>query len=191
MLGIETNNLLVLNVRGNIMTVFVLIPLRKVIQIMIVKVRKMIKRLILVIKKRKVEDETEKDDKNFLNDGIGTLNLCQQNSLLLETVQARVETPDGKRSNLLRTLFHSGLQICFISPNTKRLLNIGVKGSNKYSIKPFANNEIKKELENVDIVFNTFNHEKVLINKLVSDICLPINSQEIHLCKQNYKHLSN
>ena len=43
MLRIETNNLLVLNVRGNIMTVFVLIPLRKVIQIMIVKVTKKIK----------------------------------------------------------------------------------------------------------------------------------------------------
>ena len=43
----------------------------------------------------------------------------------------------------------------------------------------------------MDIVFNTFNHEKVLINKLVSDICLPINSQEINLCKENYKHLSN
>ena len=26
---------------------------------------------------------------------------------------------------------------------------------------------------------------------LVSDICLPINSQEINFCKQNYKHLSN
>lgn len=55
MLGIETNNLLVLNVRGNIMMVFVLIPLRKVIQIMIVKVTKMIKRLILVIKKGKLK----------------------------------------------------------------------------------------------------------------------------------------
>ena len=55
MLGIETNNLLFLNVRGNIMTVFVLIPLRKVIQIMIVKVTKMIKRLILVIKKGKLK----------------------------------------------------------------------------------------------------------------------------------------
>ena len=74
-------------------------------------------------KKRKVEDKTKKDDKNFLNDGIGTLNLCQQNSLLLETVQARVETPDGKRSNLLRTLFHSGSQISFISPKAKRLRN--------------------------------------------------------------------
>ena len=85
----------------------------------------------------------------------------------------------------MRILFHSGSQISFISPKTKRLRNLGVKGSNKYSIKPFANNEIKKELENVDIVFNTFNHEKVLINKLVSDICLPINSQEINLCKEN------
>ena len=55
MLRIETNNLLVLNVRGNIMTVFVLIPLRKVIQIMIVKVTKIIKRLILVIKKGKLK----------------------------------------------------------------------------------------------------------------------------------------
>ena len=82
-------------------------------------------------KKRKVEDKTKKDDKNFLNDGIGTLNLCQQNSLLLETVQARVETPDGKRSNLLRILFDMGSQISFISPKAKRLWNLGVKGSNK------------------------------------------------------------
>ena len=70
-------------------------------------------------------------------------------------------------------------------------MNLGAEGSNKYSIEPFGNNEIKKELENVDIVINTLNHEKILMNTLVSDTCLPINSQEINFCKQNYKHLSN
>ena len=70
-------------------------------------------------------------------------------------------------------------------------MNLDTKGSNKYSIKPFGNNEIKKELENVYIVINTLNHEKVLMNTLVSDICVPINSQEINFCKQSYKHLSN
>ena len=70
-------------------------------------------------------------------------------------------------------------------------MNLGAKGSNKYSIKPFDNNEIKNKLENVDIVFNTLNHEKILINTLVSDICLPINSQETNFCAENYKHLSN
>ena len=32
--------------------------------------------------KKKIEDKTEKDDKNVLNSGIATLNLCQQNSVL-------------------------------------------------------------------------------------------------------------
>ena len=99
--------------------------------------------------KKKVEEETKKDDKIDLNASIATLNLCQQNSLLLETAQARVETPDVKRSKLLRIIFDSGSQIFFIMPKWKRLLNLGAKGSNKYSIKPFGNNEIKKELENV------------------------------------------
>ena len=120
--------------------------------------------------KKKVEDKTEKDDKNVLNAGIATLNLCQQNSVLLETAQARVETPDGKRSKLLRILFDNGSQISFITPKAKRLLNLGAKRSNKYSIKPFGNNEIKRELENVDIVINTLNHEKILMNTLVSDL---------------------
>ena len=34
--------------------------------------------------KRKVEDKAEKDDKNVLNAGIATLNLCQQNVRVLE-----------------------------------------------------------------------------------------------------------
>ena len=40
--------------------------------------------------RNKVEDKTEKDDKNVLNTGIATLNLFKQNSLLSETAQARV-----------------------------------------------------------------------------------------------------
>ena len=139
--------------------------------------------------KKKVEDKTEKDDKNVLNVGIATLNLCQKNSVLLETAQPRVETPDCKRSKLLRILFDNGSHVSFITPKAKRLLNLGAKGSNKYSIKPFGNNktkkelenvrsnkysikpfgnnEIKKELENVDIVINTLNHEKILMKTLV------------------------
>ena len=70
----------------------------------------------------------------------------------------------------------NGSQISFITPKARRLLNIGAEGSNKYSIKPFGNNEIKEELENVGIVINTLNYENVLMNTLVSDICLPINS---------------
>ena len=53
-------------------------------------------------------------------------------------------------------------------------MNLGVKRSNEYSEEPFGDNEIKKELENVDIVINTLNHEKILMNKLVSGTCLPI-----------------
>ena len=77
----------------------------------------------------------------------------------------------------MRILFDNESQISFITPEAKRLLNLGAKGSNKYSIKPFGNNEIKKKLENLDIVINTLNHEKILMNTLVSDTCLPINSQ--------------
>ena len=129
MLRIVTKILLVLNVKGNIMSVFVLIPLMKVVQNMIAKVIKNNKRISLDDGKWKVGDKTEKDDKSFLNAG---------------TAQ-----------------------------------------------KPFGNDEIKKELENVDIVINTLNHEKISVNTLLSDICLPINSQEKNFCKQNYKHLSN
>ena len=110
------------------MSVFVLIPLRKVVQSMVAKVIKNNKRISLDDAKWKVGDKTEKDNKNFLNAG---------------TAQ-----------------------------------------------KPFGNDEIKKELENVDIVINTLNHEKISVNTL-SDICLPINSQEKNFCKQNHKHLSN
>ena len=127
------------------MSVLVLIPLRKVIKIMIVKSDKNDKKVDSDDDKKKIEDKTEKGDKNVLNAGIATLNLCQQNSVLLETAQARVETSDVKRSKLLRILFDNGSQISFITPKGKRLLNLGAKGSNKYSIKPFGNNEIKRE----------------------------------------------
>ena len=88
--------------------------------------------------KGKVEDKTEKDDNNILSAGIAPLNLCQQNSVLLETAQAPVETPDDKRSKLLRILLDNGSQISFITPKAKRLLNLGAKGSHKYSIKPLV-----------------------------------------------------
>ena len=62
--------------------------------------------------------------------------------MLLETAQANVEAPDGKRSKILRILFDNGSHISFITPKPKRLSNLGAKGSNKYSIKPFGNNGI-------------------------------------------------
>ena len=43
----------------------------------------------------------------------------------------------------------------------------------------------------MDIVIKILNHEKILVNTLVSDICLSINSQKINFCKQTYKHLAN
>ena len=109
------------------MSVLVLIPLRKVIKIMIVKSDKNDKKVDSDDDKKKIEDKTEKGDKNVLNAGIATLNLCQQNSVLLETAQARVETPDDKRSKLLRILFDNGSQISFITPKAKRLLNLCAK----------------------------------------------------------------
>ena len=39
--------------------------------------------------------------------------------MLLETAQARVETPDGKRSKLLRILFDNGSQISFTRQKQK------------------------------------------------------------------------
>ena len=82
------------------MSLFVIMPLRKVIKIMIAKLIKMIKRLILMMVKEMLKMKLKKDDKNVLNTGIATLNLGQQNPVLLETAQACVETPDGKRSEL-------------------------------------------------------------------------------------------
>lgn len=51
------------------MSVFVLIPLMKVVQNMIAKVIKNNKRISLDDGKWKVGDKTEKDDKNFLTLG--------------------------------------------------------------------------------------------------------------------------
>ena len=50
---------------------------------------------------------------------------------------------------------------------------------------------MKQELEKVDIVIKTLNHEKILVNTFVSDVCLPINSQKLNFCRQKYRHLSN
>ena len=70
--------LLVLNVGGNIMSVFVLIPLSDKNNDS--KSDKNDKKVDSDDDKRKVEDKTKKDDKKVLSAGIATLNLCQQNS---------------------------------------------------------------------------------------------------------------
>ena len=82
--------------------------------------------------KEMLKMKLKKDDKNVLNTGIATLNLDQQNPVLLETAQACVETPDGKRSELQRIPFDKGSQISFIMPRAKSLLNLVAKGNNEY-----------------------------------------------------------
>ena len=65
MLRIVTTILLVLNVRGNIMSLFVLKPLREMIKIMIAKAIKMIKWLILTITKEKLKIKLKRIKKMF------------------------------------------------------------------------------------------------------------------------------
>ena len=65
MLRIVTKVVLVSNVGGKIMSVFVLIPLRKVIEIMIAKLIKMIKRLILIMTKEKLNTKLKRMIKIF------------------------------------------------------------------------------------------------------------------------------
>ena len=52
-------------------------------------------------------------------------------------------------------------------------------------MKSFGKNEMKQELENVDIVIKTLSHKKILVNTFVCDISLPINSQKLNFCIQN------
>ena len=44
--------------------------------------------------------------------------------MLLETAQAGVKIPDGKRSKLLRIIFDNGSQFSFITPKVKTGLNL-------------------------------------------------------------------
>ena len=105
--------------------------------------------------------------------------------MFLQTAQARAETSDSKRSKYLIVLFDTVSQVFFITPRANILLNWVAKGGKQFSIKSFGKNEMKQELENVDIVIKTLSHKKILLNTFVSDISLPINSQKLNFCMQN------
>ena len=105
--------------------------------------------------------------------------------MFLQTAQARAETSDSKRSKYLIVLFDTVSQVFFITPRANILLNWVAKGGKQFSIKSFGKNEMKQELENVDIVIKTLSHKKILLNNFVSDISLPINSQKLNFCMKN------
>ena len=105
--------------------------------------------------------------------------------MFLQTAQARAETSDSKRSKYLIVLFDTVSQVFFITPRANILLNWVAKGGKQFSIKSFGKNEMKQELENVDIVIKTLSHKKILLNTFVSDISLPINSQKLNFCMKN------
>ena len=107
---------------------------------------------------------------------IAISNLCQQDAVFLQTAQARAETPDGIRLKYLKIPFDTVSQFSFIAPRVKGLLNLVAKRSKLFSLKSFGNNEMKQELENVNIVIKTLSHKKIFVNSLVSDICLLLNS---------------
>ena len=105
--------------------------------------------------------------------------------MFLQTAQARAETSDSKRSKYLIVLFDTVSQVFFITPRANILLNWVANGGKQFSIKSFGKNEMKQELENVDIAIKTLSHKKILLNTFVSDISLPINSQKLNFCIQN------
>ena len=124
-----------------------------------------------------------------MNTDTATLNLCEQDSMLLQTAEARVETPVDKRSKYLRILFDTGSKISFITTRAEGFLNLVTKRSKQF--KSFGNNQMKQELENLEIIIKTLNHEKILANTFVSDICSPIYSRTLNFCRQKHRHISN
>ena len=115
------------------------------------------KRIVKLIQKSnddQMEDKNkhEIEEKDVMSTEIATFNLYEQGSVLLQTTQARLETLVCKRSNYLRILFNTGSEVSLITPRAKCLLNLVAKGSKQLSIKSFGYNEMKQELENVDIV---------------------------------------
>ena len=143
--------LLVLNGRGNIMSVFMFVFPKTVRHLMIEK------RIVKLIQKSnddKMEDKNknEIEEKDVMSTEIATFNLFQQGFVLLQTTQARLETPACKRSKYLRIFFNTGSEVSLITPRGKCLLNLVAKGSKQFSVTSFGYNEMKQELENLDIV---------------------------------------
>ena len=146
-----TKKLLVLNGRGSIMSVFMFVFPKTVRHVMI---EKRIVKLIQKYNDHKMEDKNknEIEEKDVMSTEIATFNLCQQGSVLLQTTQALLETPACERSKYLRILFNTGSEVSLITQRGKCLLNLVAKGSKQFSVTSFGYNEMKQELENVDIV---------------------------------------
>ena len=113
-------------------------------------------------------------------------------SILLQTARADVFSPDERQTKNIRILFDNGAQLNRISPKTCRDLKLFPTDKKEISIKAFGKQVPLKTMHIVQVAIKAKNSDmEIYINAFVSDMCYPLEAQNIDLAQEQYKHLKN
>ena len=122
--------------------------------------------------------------------GSNVLHVSKSNSVLLQTARAQVCSPDERYSHNFRILFHSGSQQTYISPLVREILHLKASDRKNMSIKTFGHHQDTKSLEVVKFAVKSVDKNmSIYVNAFVSDICYPVENQQINLAQERYEHL--
>ena len=131
-------------------------------------------------------DEDKKSESASAN-----VNLAKIDSVLLQTGRAKISSVDEHKSAEVRILFDSGSQQTYISPETRKTLKLKTENKRSVSIKWFGNAKTENTVDEVKFAVHAKNGEKIYVDALVTDICLPIDNQAIEVAVEKYPHLQN
>ena len=141
-------------------------------------------------KKDKKDKQNDQNNENENDTTFRNISINRINSVILQTARANIFSTDEKHSSNARVLFDSGSQLNYITPELHNHLKLKSLGKQKVSIKTFGQTVVEKELEKVKVCIKSHdNNENFYVEAFVSDICFPIEQQNINLAQQQYEPL--
>ena len=129
------------------------------------------------------------------NTATTNFHVSSYDSILLQTAQAIVQSPQSNANMRIRVIFDSGSQRSYITQHVKEQLNLNPGKRESLMIKTFGNTESAelRNCENVELIVKDLSQQfSTSVNLfVVPTICDPLGSQEIDKAKRNFAYLSD
>lgn len=121
--------------------------------------------------------------------------MSSYDSILLQTAQAIIKSPNSNANMRIRVIFDSGSQRNYVTQHVKEQLNLKPGKRESLMIQTFGNNKSSelRMCENVELIVKDVNEQSSTSVNLfvVPTICPPLGSQEIDKAKRNFVYLSD
>ena len=96
--------------------------------------------------------------------------------------------PDEKQTKNIRILFDNGAQLNYVSPKVCRDLKLFPTDKKEISIKTFGKHVPWKTMYIVQVAIKAKNSDmEIYINAFVSDMCYPLEEQNIDLAQEQFR----